>query len=102
MKAPGTYTNRTRLQAIGDCISGRGGCNRYSGALSGTPAALHITQLATTRAACPPPVMDQETRFLINLAKSTRLAVEGDHLVLSDADGTALLRFHRLPDAPVP
>lgn len=77
-------------------VSGRGGCNQYNGTLSGTATALQITQLATTRAACPPREMDQEIRFLINLAKSTRVAVAGDHLVLSGADGTILLRFRRL------
>lgn len=81
-------------------VSGSGGCNRYTGALAEVDGTLHIGQLASTRMACPPALLDQETRFLIALAKTARLERRDDTLTLFGADGARLATLTLLTPAP--
>jgi putative lipoprotein len=77
-------------------VSGRGGCNSYGGTVEVKGAQIIISQLASTKMACPPAVMDQETRFMAALqATRTYRMDEGNKLVLSDATGRPRLRFSR-------
>jgi heat shock protein HslJ len=68
-------------------VSGRAGCNQYSGYLQAAGAALRASELRSTRMACPPPVMEQETRFLAALAAVRTARHEGDRLMLLDETG---------------
>ena len=77
-------------------VSGRGACNNYSGTVELKGSTMIFGQLASTRMACPHPVMDQETRFMAALqATRTYRMDEGNKLVLSDATGKPRLRFSR-------
>jgi putative lipoprotein len=77
-------------------ISGRGGCNSYGGTVDLKGAQMIINQLASTRMACPPAVMDQENRFMAALqATRTYRMDENNKLILSDATGRARLRLSR-------
>ncbi len=53
-------------------ISGRSGCNRYSGPYLLTAEGLSFGPAAATRMACPPPQMQIEQRFFESLTKVTR------------------------------
>ncbi len=77
-------------------VSGRGGCNQYSGTVELKGASLILSQLISTKMACAPALMDQETRFLAALqaARSYKMN-EDNELVLSDATGKPRLRFSR-------
>jgi putative lipoprotein len=77
-------------------ISGRGACNGYNGIVDLKGAQIIIGQLVSTKMACPPAVMDQETRFMAALqATRTYRMDEGNKLVFSDATGKPRLRFSR-------
>jgi heat shock protein HslJ/membrane-bound inhibitor of C-type lysozyme len=74
-------------------VSGRAGCNQYSGYLQAAGDALRVSETRTTRMACSPPVMEQETRFLAALAAVRTARREGDRLVLLDETGHVRLRL---------
>ena len=77
-------------------VTGRGGCNSYGGTVEIKGAQIIMSQIASTKMACPPAVMDQETRFMAALqATRTYRMDEGNKLVLSDATGRPRLRFSR-------
>jgi putative lipoprotein len=78
-------------------VSGRAGCNQYSGYLQAAGDALRVSETRTTRMACPPPVMEQESRLLSALAAVRTARREGDRLVLLDEGGRVRLRLAQLP-----
>lgn len=75
-------------------VSGSAGCNRYTGAYSYDGAgALIVTPLGVTRRACPPPLMEQEARFIEALQGATRVETQDDGLVaLSSATAKVVIR----------
>lgn len=94
----GVIDNAQSTLIFGDAgkVSGRGGCNQYGGTVELKGASLIVSQLVSTKMACPPALMDQETRFLAALqAARTYKMSEENKLVLSDATGTPRLRFSR-------
>ena len=54
---------------------------------------MRIEQAATTKMACPAPVMEQEQRFLAALGAVTTYRREGDRLLLLDGGGRVRLRL---------
>jgi heat shock protein HslJ/uncharacterized membrane protein len=73
-------------------VSGRSGCNRYSGGYTLTGEGLTIGPLATTRMACPPPGMETEQQVLGLLGKVTRVTPgENGQMVLMAGDEPALV-----------
>lgn len=77
-------------------IAGSGGCNRFTGKGLVSAGKVEIGLLATTRMACPPAVMDQETRYLRALAASKRYEIGSDGLMrFYDGSGAPILRFSR-------
>jgi heat shock protein HslJ len=77
----------------GSRVAGSTGCNRLSGSYTRDGAALRFGPAATTRMACVEPAISaQETDLLAALAATTRHAIVGDVLTLSDAGGP-LARF---------
>jgi heat shock protein HslJ len=68
-------------------VGGSGGCNRYSGNVSTGGEALRIGPLRSTRMACAPELMQQETAFLRALESATSARREGDRLELRTATG---------------
>lgn len=79
-------------------VSGRAGCNQYSGYLQAAGDALRVSETRTTRMACPTLVMEQETRFLTALAAVRTARRQGDRIVLVDETGR--LRLVLAPAAP--
>lgn len=85
-------------------ISGFAGCNRYAGAViaGGSPGDLEVQKdLATTRRACPEPMMLLEQRYLRSLAAVERYQFLATRLaLLYNEDGTyRLLLFAARPPA---
>ncbi len=78
-------------------VSGRAGCNQYSGYLQAAGDSLRASEIRSTRMACAPAVMEQETRFLAALAAVRVARREGDRLVLLDESGRVRLRLAPLP-----
>jgi heat shock protein HslJ len=76
-------------------LRGESGCNRFTGKATIDGEKLKIGNLATTRRACPPAVMDQEKRFLAAMRQAAGWRIENEMLVLTDDKGGALLRFSR-------
>ena len=78
-------------------VSGRGGCNQYTGFLQAAGSALRVSETRSTRMACAPPVMQQETRFLSALAAVRTARREGDRVLLLDETGHVRLRLAPTP-----
>lgn len=78
-------------------VAGSSGCNRFTGAGMVRDGQVTIGLLATTRMACPPAVMDQESKFLKALAASRRYTIATDGLIrFYDGAGALTVRFSRL------
>ncbi|HEX5634584.1 MAG TPA: META domain-containing protein [Gemmatimonadales bacterium] len=72
-------------------VTGRGGCNSYTGSYTLTGESLTIGSTASTMMACAPSLMDQEARFLAVLQATQRFEFTGDGaLVLHAADGRTI------------
>ena len=73
-------------------VSGRGGCNRYSGSFTLTGEGLAFGPAAATRMACPQTQMKTEARFFERLGQVTRVT-PGQHrrLDLMAGDRPALV-----------
>ena len=73
-------------------VSGRGGCNRYSGEYELAGDRLTIGPVAMTRMACPDEQMTTETRFGVAVGDVARAGIdETGALILSDAGGARLI-----------
>lgn len=72
-------------------VAGRASCNRYSGHYRFSGESLTLDQLATTRMACAPALMQQEARFLDLLSRVRRAAIgRRGELILSTPDGSRI------------
>jgi putative lipoprotein len=76
-------------------VSGSSGCNRYSAALTVRGLELRVGDVALTRMACPPAVMELESRFVTALAAVRGYRLAGDTLELLDESGRVRLRLSR-------
>lgn len=72
-------------------VSGTTGCNRINGTYEVAGNVVTIGPLATTRMACPPPLMARETALLAALTGPLdATAGAGGELTLKTANGTAI------------
>src|SRR5262245_26808829 len=81
-----------------DRISGSAACNRYFGGFELAGSTVRLKPAGTTRMACPPPVMDQETKFLAALGAVTTYRRDANRLLLVDDSGRVRIRL--VPVAP--
>jgi putative lipoprotein len=73
--------------------SGSSGCNKLMGSYTrAAPDTLRVGPLASTRMACPPGMMAQESALAAAFERTTRYRIAGDTLTLLDGD-TILARF---------
>jgi len=77
-------------------VAGSGGCNRFGAAADFDGRTVSISQLVTTRRACPPQVMAHENRYLAALGATERIATDGEMLLLFTKNATQPLRFTRI------
>lgn len=83
---PSSVTITARFGADGK-VSGSAGCNEYHGAYIAEGTSLEFSPLRTTRKACPPEIMAEETRFLAALERVTTFRLGQRELDLVDAEG---------------
>lgn len=82
------------LQVAGDKVVGKGGCNRYFGAITKQgDGVLTLSPLGATQMMCIGDLAGKEWNYLQALEKVASFRIEGQQLVLSDASKTALLTF---------
>ena len=74
-------------------IEGHGGCNRFLGAYKLAGSNIAIGPLATTRMACPEPIMEREARFLRALENSRQFMRNRIDLSLTDNAGMIIARL---------
>lgn len=75
-------------------LSGSGGCNSYTGQWELLGDGIKVGPLASTRKACAPALMDQESGFFRELEKVERFDISpAGALLLITADGTRLKAF---------
>lgn len=60
-----------KFEADGKC-TGNAGCNRFSGSWKLKKSNLTISEIISTYKSCSPAVMNQESKFVASLQKSTR------------------------------
>jgi heat shock protein HslJ len=72
-------------------VSGRAVCNRFAASYEASGEALAISRAASTRMACPPPLMEQEALFLAILNDAARFSFAGEALVLQARDGRTIV-----------
>lgn len=80
------------LEIHGDRLSGRSGCNRYTGNWRMDGDRMSIGPLASTKMTCHEPLATLERIFLEALSAADA-ARQHDHLLFLDADGTPLLEL---------
>ena len=68
-------------------VSGRGGCNSYTGSVAFTGAAITFTPLAATMMACAPALMDQETRYFDALTRADSVSMDKTGALLIHVKG---------------
>jgi len=77
-------------------LAGSTGCNRISGPVRLSGTTVRLGPLVSTRAACSPPVMDQERRFLAGLDAARTYQLDGGRLWLLNEGGQRRMRLARL------
>ncbi len=81
--------------AAADKLVGHAGCNRFFGAWSIEDGHLRMGPFGATRMACPPEMLDQETRFLAALGAVTKSEQREGELLLVEGD-TVRVRLVRV------
>ncbi len=67
-------------------LSGSTGCNRYMGSYTASASDFSTSPLGNTRMMCPPPIGDQERRFLDALQTATAWEIRRSRLKLTGTD----------------
>ncbi len=79
----------------GGKVAGKGSCNRFFATATISGATLTIGGIGSTRMACPPALMNQESKYLEALGKSQRYQIPGTALLIMFGGGEKPLRFAR-------
>lgn len=81
------------LSFTGNRLSGKAGCNRFSGSYSVSGPTLTAGPLASTKMACPSPRMEHERQAATILAQPVHLRFrDAETLLLSSSGGTMVLK----------
>ena len=81
---------------------GNGSCNRFNGIVIVADDGIKFSGLATTRRACPEPVMRQEDAYLAALRDAVRFEADAESLRIHSAGREAPLVFTAAPEAAAP
>jgi len=74
-------------------INGHGGCNSFSGSIEKSDAGTAIGPLASTRMACPEPIMNREAAFLEALQNTRHFGASPKRLQLLSEDRSLLVEL---------
>lgn len=86
-------TQITALFEDGGSLSGLAGCNNYMGGYTSDGSSITIAPPASTRKACPNPIMQQEAAYLAALPTAATYSIQGDRLELRTADGALVASY---------
>lgn len=75
-----------------DRVTGYSGCNQFMGSVTVSEDGLSLGPVAGTRRMCEG-AMEQEDAFLQALESAHRYVISGDRLVITDANGEAVMRY---------
>jgi heat shock protein HslJ len=84
------------LQIADGQLSGSAGCNNYNATLTGSaddPSAFKVGPIATTKKACPEPIMKQEADYLTRLGQAKAWKYDAGQLALLYASDTATPQY---------
>jgi heat shock protein HslJ/uncharacterized membrane protein len=87
--------NAMTVSFKGGRVHGFSGCNQFMGSYALEGGRLVLGRLGGTMMACPEPAMSLESHFLKALSGAFDVAVAGDTLTLTPADGGEALQFER-------
>ena len=76
-------------------ISGTGGCNRYMGGMEIKGDKVKVQPVGATLMACPPPMMQQDSKFHAALNLVTSWKLSKNKLILIDSKNREVLRLKR-------
>ncbi len=74
-------------------VAGRGGCNRFFGAVTIDGQSVEFGKMGSTMMACPPPMMEQEKRYLDALGEAKRFEVKDGMLLVYGTGPDPLIQF---------
>jgi heat shock protein HslJ len=92
-KPPMPGTTLTSTFTPGGDVSGSAGCNHYGGRFAISGGTIEISSLVSTLMGCPQKIAAQEAAFLKALGSAHTYRIGGGKLILSRADGRALLTY---------
>jgi len=81
-------------------IAGNGSCNRFFGSAEISGDTIKLGPLASTRMACPDPVMNQEMKYLAALQAAERFEWKDPYLLIYCKGFEKPLRYTRLSSKP--
>lgn len=81
------------LEAQSGRVAATAGCNRMAGGYTLNGDTISFTQMAMTRMACPPPLMQREEALAKALGAVRQWRIVEGNLLLADAGGATLLRL---------
>ncbi|MBX8800516.1 META domain-containing protein [Ochrobactrum sp. MR28] len=76
-------------------ISGNAGCNQYMGGMEIKGETIKVQPAGSTRMACPPAQMQQDSKFHAALGTVTSWKISKGKLILTDAKKREVLRLKR-------
>lgn len=79
------------LQSVTKVVVGHTGCNRLSGGYKIAGEALQLSEIATTRMACP--ALEVENALLTGLEATAKWRLMDNQLILLDSKGEPVLQF---------
>jgi heat shock protein HslJ len=88
---PGSATESTISFGNDQQIAGKGGCNTFLGPDELDGQRVTFGPFAMTRMMCGPTVAEQEDAFMLALANSATLEIDGDTMNLRDRDGNTVM-----------
>ena len=83
------FAAETTLRIEADGVSGKAPCNSYRGDRSGEYPTITISQLVSTKMACPD--LGLESTYLNRLEAVTGGKIDGERLTLTDGKGGSLV-----------
>jgi len=94
--SPVLASESTSMQFDKGRLSGSDGCNRYATSYTASASSLKIgPNIAGTRMACAPPVMEEAATFIGILGRAAGYRRSGDRMTLLDGSGRPLADFRK-------
>lgn len=94
--SPVLASESTSMQFDKGRLSGSDGCNRYATSYTASASSLKIgPNIAGTRMACAPPVMEEAATFIGILGRAAGYRRSSDRMTLLDGSGRPLADFRK-------